>query len=92
MLYQIVKLGLIKKSDAFSDQFGVERYRVESRPFRSKYRLKNSQGEMLIEFAAHLASYEFARNGQKLARMPIHLFRGPSHDSHVELSSGSENP
>jgi uncharacterized protein YxjI len=88
MLYQIVKLGLIKKSYAFSDQSGVERYRVESRLFGSKYRLRNSQGETLIEFAAHLASYEFVRNGQKVARMPIHLFRSASYDSYVELSSG----
>jgi uncharacterized protein YxjI len=88
MLYQIVKLGLIKKSYAFSNQSGVERYRVESRPFLSKYWLKNSQGEALIEFVVHMASYEFVQNGQKVARMPIHLFRSPSHDSHVELSSG----
>ena len=35
-----------------------------------------------------MVSYEFVQNGQKVARMPIHLFRSPSHDSHVELSSG----
>jgi uncharacterized protein YxjI len=86
MRYLLNKPGLFKRRYVISDQSGAERYRIDTTMFGNKYKLRNNEGETLIEIVDQtFKGYEFFRNGQKLARIPIGFFRRLSH---AELSNG----
>jgi uncharacterized protein YxjI len=86
MRYHLNKPGLFKRHYVISDQSGAERYRIDTTMFGNTYNLRNNEGDTLIEIVDHrFKGYEFVRNGQTLARMPMRFFRRLSH---AELPNG----
>jgi uncharacterized protein YxjI len=86
MRYLLNKPGLFKRRYVISDPSGAERYRIDTTMFGNKYKLRNNEGDTLIEIVDQtFKGYEFVRDGQKLARIPMGLFRRLSH---AELSNG----